>query len=182
MRGARAKLRLAPHPAARSLAHVRAVSPVMVVVLLVGIAAAVALAQPAPSALTAEIHLSADLYELDNTQAGADHVRTVWHVRDADDGDFGVDLLRRHYAEAHAAANTPATRKWRTELGRPIEPFRIVGNIYYVGATDIASYLISTAQGLIPLDTGTREMLPRALRTVAHPTGLEPSPRGPARP
>jgi uncharacterized protein DUF3500 len=84
------------------------------------------------------------LYELDNTQAGANHVHTVWHVRAPADGDFAVDLLRQHYAEAHAAADTPATRKWRAELGRPIEPFRIVGNIYYVGASNIASYLIAT--------------------------------------
>jgi glyoxylase-like metal-dependent hydrolase (beta-lactamase superfamily II) len=106
------------------------------------------------------------LYELDNTQAGANHVHTVWHVRDAADGDFGVDLLRQHYAEAHAAVDTPATRKWRGELGRPIEPFRIAGNIYYVGATNIASYLISTSQGLILLDTGTREMLPMVQSSI----------------
>lgn len=106
------------------------------------------------------------LYELDNTQAGANHVHTVWHVRDPADGDFGVDLLRQHYAEAHAAADTPATRKWRTELGRPIEPFRIVGNIYYVGASNIASYLIATSQGLILLDTGTREMLPMVQSSI----------------
>jgi glyoxylase-like metal-dependent hydrolase (beta-lactamase superfamily II) len=106
------------------------------------------------------------LYELDNTQSGANHVHTVWHVRDPADGDFGVDLLRQHYAEAHAAPDTPATRKWRTELGRPIEPFRIVGNIYYVGATNIASYLIATSQGLILLDTGTREMLPMVQSSI----------------
>jgi glyoxylase-like metal-dependent hydrolase (beta-lactamase superfamily II) len=106
------------------------------------------------------------LYELDNTQAGANHVHTVWHVRDPAGGDFAVDLLRQHYAEAHAAADTPATRKWRTELGQPIEPFRIAGNIYYVGATNIASYLIATSQGLILLDTGTREMLPMVQSSI----------------
>jgi hypothetical protein len=37
--------------------------PVMAVVLLVGIAAAVALAQRSPSAMTAELHLSADMAE-----------------------------------------------------------------------------------------------------------------------
>jgi glyoxylase-like metal-dependent hydrolase (beta-lactamase superfamily II) len=106
------------------------------------------------------------LYELDNTQSGANHIHTVWHVRDPADGDFGVDLLRQHYAEAHAAADTPATRKWRAELVHPIEPFRIVGNIYYVGASNIASYLISTSQGLILLDTGTREMLPMVQSSI----------------
>lgn len=41
----------------------QAVPPVMVILLLVGIAAAVALAQRAPSAVTAEIRLSADMAE-----------------------------------------------------------------------------------------------------------------------
>ncbi len=38
------------------------------------------------------------LVELDNTQDGANHVHCIW--RDFE-GDFGVDLLRRHYAEHH---------------------------------------------------------------------------------
>lgn len=40
----------------------------------------------------------------------------------------------------------------------PVEPFRIVGNLYYVGAANIASYLFATPDGGILLDTGTREM------------------------
>jgi metallo-beta-lactamase class B len=40
----------------------------------------------------------------------------------------------------------------------PAEPFRVVGNIYYVGAKGIASYLITTPEGHILLDTGTNEM------------------------
>jgi metallo-beta-lactamase class B len=40
----------------------------------------------------------------------------------------------------------------------PAEPFRIVGNIYYVGARNIAAYLITTPEGHILIDTGTREM------------------------
>lgn len=43
---------------------------------------------------------------------------------------------------------------------QPVEPFRVVGNIYYVGAMNIASYLIKTPEGDILLDTGTREMEP----------------------
>ena len=39
-----------------------------------------------------------------------------------------------------------------------IEPFHIVGNIYYVGARNIASYLITTPEGHIMIDTGTKEM------------------------
>jgi hypothetical protein len=39
------------------------------------------------------------LFEYDNTQNNANHVHAVW--RDFD-GDFGADLLREHYEEAHA--------------------------------------------------------------------------------
>ncbi|MEO8549032.1 MAG: subclass B3 metallo-beta-lactamase [Kofleriaceae bacterium] len=42
----------------------------------------------------------------------------------------------------------------------PIEPFRIVGNLYYVGAQNIASYLVATRDGLILVDTGSPEMIP----------------------
>jgi glyoxylase-like metal-dependent hydrolase (beta-lactamase superfamily II) len=100
------------------------------------------------------------VYELDNTQNGATHVHTVWHARDPAGGDFGVDLLRQHYAVAHAVVDTPANQTYRRELAQPIEPFRIVGNLYYVGASNIASYLIASSRGLILLDAGTREMLP----------------------
>ena len=68
--------------------------------------------------------------------------------------------------------DTPETRKWRAErqlvsqLSQPIEPFRIVGNIYYVGASNIASYLFATSRGLILLDTGTREMLPMVQSSI----------------
>jgi len=41
---------------------------------------------------------------------------------------------------------------------RPVEPFRIAGNVYYVGAQGISAFLIETSEGLILLDTGTAEM------------------------
>ena len=43
---------------------------------------------------------------------------------------------------------------------QPEEPFRLIGNIHYVGAKNIASYLITTPQGHILVDTGTKEMTP----------------------
>ena len=43
---------------------------------------------------------------------------------------------------------------------QPEEPFRLIGNIYYVGAKNISSYLITTPQGNILVDTGTTEMPP----------------------
>jgi len=47
------------------------------------------------------------------------------------------------------------------------EPFRVVGNIYYVGAKNIASYLITTPKGHMLLDTGTREMEPVVRANIA---------------
>jgi hypothetical protein len=40
------------------------------------------------------------IYELDNTQNGANHVHTVWHAREPG-GNFGLDLLRQHYDKSH---------------------------------------------------------------------------------
>ena len=49
-------------------------------------------------------------------------------------------------------------RAWHTTDAQPAEPFRVIGNIYFVGATGLASYLIATPEGLILHDTGTVEM------------------------
>ncbi|MBN8816775.1 MAG: subclass B3 metallo-beta-lactamase [Sphingomonas sp.] len=43
-----------------------------------------------------------------------------------------------------------------TEWTRPIKPFHIIGNIYYVGSEGLAAYLITTPKGAILLD-GTME-------------------------
>ena len=54
------------------------------------------------------------------------------------------------------------SREWYAQFSgpysQPVEPFRIVGNIYYVGALNIAAYLITTPQGHILIDTGMTEM------------------------
>jgi metallo-beta-lactamase class B len=44
------------------------------------------------------------------------------------------------------------------QYSQAVEPFHIIGNIYYVGARNIASYLLTTPEGHIMIDTGTREM------------------------
>jgi metallo-beta-lactamase class B len=43
---------------------------------------------------------------------------------------------------------------------QPVEPYRIVGNVYYVGASDVTSYLITTPEGHILLDGGFVETAP----------------------
>ena len=40
----------------------------------------------------------------------------------------------------------------------PQAPFKIMGNVYYIGANNIASILVATPQGHILLDTGTQKM------------------------
>ena len=54
------------------------------------------------------------------------------------------------------AQYAPANPEWN----QPLEPFNIVGNIYYVGAHSVSSYLITTPEGHILLDTGFRETVP----------------------
>ena len=43
---------------------------------------------------------------------------------------------------------------------RPFEPFRIVGNLYYVGTYDLAVYPIATPQGHILSNTGVNDSAP----------------------
>ena len=63
----------------------------------------------------------------------------------------------------------PVSRSWN----QPVEPFRITGNLYYVGATDITSYLITTPKGHILLDGGFVETAPIILANIRK-LGFEP--------
>ncbi len=46
------------------------------------------------------------------------------------------------------------------EWSKPFQPFRIVGNLYYVGTYDLACYLITTTQGNILINTGLAASVP----------------------
>jgi len=59
-----------------------------------------------------------------------------------------------------AAAQAQANEQSRA-MNQPVPPFHIIGNIYYVGASDIASYLIVTRHGDILLDGGFVETAPQ---------------------
>ncbi len=48
----------------------------------------------------------------------------------------------------------------------PFPPFRIAGNLYYVGSKDLASYLISTPQGLILINANLQSSVPQIERSV----------------
>jgi metallo-beta-lactamase class B len=70
---------------------------------------------------------------------------------------FAVSLTTAVNAEAR-----PTNRNWNN----PVAPFRIAGNLYYVGASDLASYLIVTPQGNILLDGGMEETAPQIERNI----------------
>jgi metallo-beta-lactamase class B len=50
---------------------------------------------------------------------------------------------------------------------QPVAPFRIAGNVYYVGASDVTSYLIATSRGLILIDGGFAETAPQIEANIA---------------
>jgi metallo-beta-lactamase class B len=52
------------------------------------------------------------------------------------------------------AAQTVKEPRTTEEWTRAYQPFRIAGNLYYVGTYDLACYLITTAQGHILINTG----------------------------
>lgn len=49
---------------------------------------------------------------------------------------------------------------------RPFPPFRIAGNLYYVGSEGLASYLIVTPQGLILINSSLDESVPLIEKSV----------------
>ena len=63
---------------------------------------------------------------------------------------------------ALVAQSDPVSRSWN----QPVEPFRIIRNIYYVGASDITAYLIATPKGHILIDGGFVETAPMILDNV----------------
>ena len=54
------------------------------------------------------------------------------------------------------------SRSWN----KPISPFRIAGNLYYVGAIEITSYLITTPEGHFLIDGGFVETAPQIERNI----------------
>ncbi len=58
-------------------------------------------------------------------------------------------------------------RELEAKRMKPLAPFRILGNLYYVGASDISAFLLTTPAGHVLLDSGPVEMLPMLERNVA---------------
>lgn len=55
------------------------------------------------------------------------------------------------------------SRSWN----QPVKPYRVIGNIYYVGAAEVTSFLIVTPEGHILLDSGFAETVPQIKQNIA---------------
>jgi metallo-beta-lactamase class B len=68
---------------------------------------------------------------------------------------------------AAPVAMAQSSAKERAAWNRPVKPFRIIGNVYYVGVEGVAVYLITTPEGAILLDGGFAESAPHVAKSVA---------------
>lgn len=59
-------------------------------------------------------------------------------------------------APALRAQPTPTTRSWN----RPVDPYKIAGPVYSVGANDVTSFLITTSEGHVLINSGFVETVP----------------------
>jgi metallo-beta-lactamase class B len=59
-----------------------------------------------------------------------------------------------------------AVAQERPEWTTPHAPFRIVGNVYYVGSKDLASYLITTSQGDILINSNLTSSVPLIRKNI----------------
>src|SRR5690554_4801678 len=60
---------------------------------------------------------------------------------------------------------------WRSAIERnrstPDEPFRIAGNLYYVGAAGVTSFLLAGPEGHVLIDGGYPETAPAIMASIA---------------
>ena len=76
-------------------------------------------------------------------------------------------LLFPAIAQGQADATS---RQWN----QPVTPFRIIDNIYYVGASGVTAFLITTPAGHIVTDGGLAETAPQILANIQK-LGFKPS-------
>jgi metallo-beta-lactamase class B len=76
-----------------------------------------------------------------------------------------IDVVVAFILVAIESANGQADATSR-EWNKPVAPFRIAGNLYYVGAIEITSYLITTPQGHFLLDGGFVETASQIERNI----------------
>lgn len=70
-----------------------------------------------------------------------------------------VVILLLAWAGSPAQAQTSAAAASET-LNQPTEPFKIIGNVYYVGTQGLASYLVTSTEGHVLIDAGLPDSAP----------------------
>lgn len=65
------------------------------------------------------------------------------------------------------ALGAQRTASDREAWNQPVEPFQIIGNVYYVGADGVSAFLIRTGDGLILLDGALPETAPQIAKNIA---------------
>src|SRR5919106_6209704 len=75
---------------------------------------------------------------------------------------IAVFLFVLHPCPSHAQTDD-ASRA----MNQPVKPYRVIGNIYYVGASDVSAFLITTPDGHILLDSGFLETVPQIKQNMA---------------
>ncbi|MDX2030833.1 MAG: MBL fold metallo-hydrolase, partial [Blastocatellia bacterium] len=69
---------------------------------------------------------------------------------------LGLCLVPARAWTEKSPQQSPVNDEWN----KPFKPFRIVGNVYYVGTNNLAVYLITTPAGHILMDTGMEQSGP----------------------
>ena len=90
------------------------------------------------------------------------HLRSLFHCRTRLIPLLATLLAAPPFLSADAQSDS-LSRSWN----QPVRPFRIAGNIYYVGASDVTSFLITTESGHILLDGGLPETARSSWRASA---------------
>jgi metallo-beta-lactamase class B len=65
----------------------------------------------------------------------------------------GIETVARSFIDAQIERSLKS-------MNGPFEPFRLIGNIHYVGASDVSSFLITTPDGHILIDSGFEATVP----------------------
>jgi metallo-beta-lactamase class B len=81
---------------------------------------------------------------------------------------FCIAVLSIAFVSLSAQTQSPALQPFPVESwNKPFKPFRIIGNIYYVGTNNLACYLITSPAGHILLDTALEESAPIVRTNIA---------------
>ena len=68
---------------------------------------------------------------------------------------------------AASAAFAQSNAQERADWNRQVKPFRLVGNVYYVGLDGVSAFLVATPEGSILIDGGFEESAPLIAKNIA---------------